>query len=89
MGVPVHPRDVGVTVYTTVSGALVLLINNWDIILSEPDVAPVIPAGELTVQLNVVGDTCELKRILVNVLEHIVSRNLDAITSGLGFTIIL
>ena len=54
---PRHPREVGVTVYTTVKGALVLLINNCDIILSDPDEAPVIPAGELTVQLKVVGET--------------------------------
>ena len=51
MDTPVHPRELGVIVYTTVNGALVLLINNCDIILSEPDVAPVTPAGELTVQL--------------------------------------
>jgi hypothetical protein len=57
IGIPVHNRDVGVMVYTTVNGALVLLINNCAITLSDPDDAPVIPPGATTVQLNVVGAT--------------------------------
>ena len=28
MGIPGHPLEIGVTVYTTVNGAIVLLINN-------------------------------------------------------------
>ena len=57
IGIPAHPRDVGVMVYTTVNGSLVLLINNCAITLSDPDDAPVIPPGALTIQLNVVEAT--------------------------------
>ena len=51
IGMPVHPRELGVTVYTTVKGALVLFTNNCEITLSDPDEAPVTPDGTLTVQL--------------------------------------
>ena len=51
IGMPLQLRDVGVTVYTTVKGALVLFTNNCAITLSDPDDPPVTPDGILTVQL--------------------------------------
>lgn len=89
-GVPLHPLAVGVIVNVTVTGALVVLVSAPLILPAPPPAIPVTLPVLSLVQLNVVPPTLPPRLIVVIVApEQMVCEAGDAITSGMGLTVIV
>ncbi len=87
-GVPLHPLATGVMVNVTVTGALVVLVNE-PLMLPLPLAAiPVTETVLSLVQLNIVPLTAPVNAIVVIAeLEHIVCEEGVAIAVGSGLTV--
>jgi hypothetical protein len=87
-GVPWHPAGlIGVTVYTTLPGVLLLLKRVWNNKLPAPGDAPTTFASATTVHEPNVNCTSYVKVILMLLPLQICSANEDAVIVGLGFTV--
>ena len=88
IGVPKQPLAVGVIVNVTVTGALVVLVNE-PLISPAPLAAMPVTATVLSlVQLNVVAGTVPVRTIVVIALpEQIVCDDGVAVASGVGTTL--
>ena len=69
--------------------ALLLLVNVWAMLLPAAADAPIMAALALIVQLKVVLLTKDVNEILVTAFEQIVCALGAAVTSGVGFTVML
>lgn len=86
--VPEHPLAVGVMVYVAVPWLDPELVRIWAILLPLPAVAPVTPDC-VTVQLNVVPATPDVRFMDVGFPLQIVCAEGVAVTFGIGLTVIV
>ena len=86
-GGPKHPFASGVMMYEMVCRFWLLLDNTCCIELPVPLAAPVIDAGAVAIQLNVVPATVEVMEILVCADGQIVSGDGVALAMGTGLTV--
>ena len=87
-GTPGQPPTNGVTEYTASPILLLVVVNIWAIIAPLPLLAPVTLVWT-TFQLNTVPTTLLVNTIGVTLPEQTDCNTVDAVTTGIGFTVIV